>query len=64
MNKEELITRSTPKTITQVVTPAKLARIKAMQASGYPIQKIAESLGFSTSTIRNVIKEGRVENNG
>lgn len=43
-----------PKTSTSL-SPAKQNKLKAMQASGYTIAEIAESLGISTSTVSKYI---------
>ena len=41
------------------ITPAKAARIKTMQASGYTLDQIAQSLGVSSSTISRYLRENR-----
>ena len=47
--------RAIPKTTTQLST-AKISKLKSMQASGYTIAQIAESLGVSTSTVSKYLK--------
>lgn len=41
---------------TTTVSPAKAAKINAMQASGYTIAEIAEATGFSTSTVSKYLR--------
>ena len=48
--------RAIPKT-QRGLSDAKVAKLKAMRASGYSNAEIAESLGVSTSTITNYIKD-------
>lgn len=50
---------ATPKTV-KVLTPTKLSKIKAMQASGYhyTIAEIAKACGVSTSTVEEALRKG------
>ena len=41
---------------TRTVSDAKMARMKALNQSGYTIAEIAEQTGFSASTVSNVLK--------
>lgn len=47
-----------PKTQHQM-TPAKIAKIKAMKASGYTIQQIAQGIGMSSSTVNKYLRENK-----
>ena len=47
--------RATPKTYT-TLTPAKINRIKSLQASGRTLSEIANTLGVSTSTVSEYLK--------
>lgn len=49
---------SMPKTQHQM-TPAKIAKIQAMKASGYTIEQIAQGIGMSSSTVSKYLKENR-----
>lgn len=51
---DELRQRATPRTTTKL-SEAKIAKMKAMDASGYPMSKIADSLGISTTTARKYL---------
>ena len=46
---------ATPKKATKGLTSAQKSRIKAMKASGWTIQDIADELGVSTSTVSTII---------
>lgn len=46
---------ATPRSM-HTLTPAKLAKINSMNASGYSIAEIAEALGVSTSTVSKQLK--------
>ena len=64
---KKIINKSNPDRIRELatpkpkvaITPAKAARIKTMQASGYTIEQIAQSLGVSASTINRYLRENR-----
>jgi DNA-binding CsgD family transcriptional regulator len=55
MAPEDIKARATPRTATQM-TDAKVAKAKAMVASGYTTSEIANALGVSTSTVEKTIK--------
>lgn len=55
---DKLRERATPRATTQLST-AKIATIKAMQASNYSIDEIAKKLGVSTSTVSKYLKGGK-----
>lgn len=55
---DDIYRRATPRR-TNDISPAKRAQIKAMKASGYTNQEIAEQTGYSVSTIVNYMKENR-----
>lgn len=46
---------ATPRTV-YTLTPAKIAKINSMNASGYSISEIADALGVSTSTVSKQLK--------
>lgn len=46
---------ATPKENKQVLTSAKIAKVKAMKNSGYTMQEIADEIGCSTSTVSKAI---------
>lgn len=52
---DELKQRATPKSTT-TISPAKAARMKAYQNSGYTSSQIAEMLGVSTSTVNKYLR--------
>ena len=52
---DDLRQRATPRTTT-TLSAGKVAKIKSMQASGYPTSVIAESVGVSSSTINKYLK--------
>lgn len=52
---DDLRQRATPRATTTLST-AKINKISSMNASGYSIAEIAESLGISTSTVSNHLK--------
>ncbi|MCD7777435.1 MAG: helix-turn-helix domain-containing protein, partial [Clostridiales bacterium] len=54
-NIDDLRQRATPRTTT-ALSDAKIAKIKAMAASGYSTAEIAETLGISTSTATKYLK--------
>ncbi|MCD8089301.1 MAG: helix-turn-helix domain-containing protein [Clostridiales bacterium] len=54
-NIDDLRQRATPRTTT-ALSDAKIAKIKAMAASGYSTAEIAEALGISTSTATKYLK--------
>lgn len=51
---DDLRQRATPRTKAKL-SEAKIAKMKAMDASGYPMSKIADSLGISTTTARKYL---------
>lgn len=55
---DSLRSKATPRN-NKVLTEGKIAKLKAMNDSGYTNTEIAEALGVSTSTIIKYIKEGR-----
>lgn len=57
MDKDELMSRATPRTQSKAMTDAQVNRFKSMRASGYTIAQIAEALNVSASTVRNYLKE-------
>ena len=57
MDKDELKKRATPASSRKGLSAGQEQRLKAMKASGYTIAQIADSLGVSTSTVRNFLKE-------
>lgn len=52
---DQLRELATPKKAPKGLTMAQRSRVKAMKASGWTIQDIADELGVSTSTISNII---------
>lgn len=57
MDKDELKKRAAPAQERRGLSMGQQQRLKAMKTSGYTIAQIAESLGVSSSTIRNYLKE-------
>lgn len=55
---DKLRERAMPRATTQL-SQAKIATIKAMQASNYSINEIAKKLGVSTSTVSKYLKGGK-----
>ena len=53
---ESLRQRATPRAAKNTINSAKLARMKAMAASGYTTAEIADALGVSPSTVSNKLK--------
>ena len=62
---KELKTRATPRNNTRnAITPAKLAKIKAMAASGHSNQEIAEAVNLSTSAVSEAIRPTKEKKGG
>lgn len=57
-NTDSLRQRATPRATTTLTT-AKQNRIKALYASGYTREQIADALGVSKSTVSNYLKSGK-----
>lgn len=61
-NEESVVSLATPRATTKI-SSATESRIKAMKASGhYTLAEIADAVGLSTSSVTNVLNEGRVKN--
>ena len=54
-DEKKLKERAMPRT-SLAVSPAKVSQIQSMQAAGYTIKEISESLGYSVSTISKYLK--------
>lgn len=53
---DSLRQRATPKSNNKTLSDAKIARIKALNASNYSLNEIAKALGVSTSTVTKYLK--------
>ena len=57
MDKDELLERAMPAKMYKGLTTSQVTRMKSMVANGYTISQIAESMGVSSTTIRNYLKK-------